>query len=546
MSAVINPNPEVARFIFQILREFSKSHIVIVTLVVSMMFVVPLGEMLMPFAISKLVDAIKEKNAIHAAFTWFIGAVLLTRVIYFVNDMIDIWSLPELHLFIRNDVVSRLIEAIRPTYESIDVGKFLIQVNKFPWAMNSIVSSYCKTVIPIIFIFIYLTAVAAWYDVPMAIGIVAITLFYTYFVVYRIPVGCLDISVLRDGHHNDVFSALEDTFKNLPAVYAEETIELENREMKRFNDIYVNSYKKTVICFSWTHVWMFVVSVGLVGFISWRGLQLIETKRLTLATFILIILITIQLINMMFHSDDAIREFIFNSGMIHTLLSEIPAESLYSVTDHKNKRIKNNNIIEKSEPIVSLEDVTMTNCHFKPVSATIGQRSIVLLTGPNGIGKSTLLKGIAGLTPLKSGHIENRARRIGFLPQNPALWSRTLYENLTYAHSEPKMTMEQVRDFIVDKQLDGVLPLDRLDKSVGKLGSELSGGQKQLVYALRLFLNPDIDLYLFDEPTSWLDLTIKEHFIRLMQDFKEKGTFIIVSHDVAIMSLSDEKLVLVN
>lgn len=140
--------------------------------------------------------------------------------------------------------------------------------------------------------------------------------------------------------------------------------------------------------------------------------------------------------------------------------------------------------------------------------------TLVAVAGPNAVGKSTLLKAIAGLRPA-SGRIlldgealdtlapRERLRRVGYLPQAlPQSTSLVAYElwqgSLRVSRAEwPAARREAAIDAVVDHLGLQALALRRLD--------ELSGGQRQMV-GLAQVLVRDPRLLLLDEPTSALDL----------------------------------------
>jgi ATP-binding cassette subfamily B protein len=129
---------------------------------------------------------------------------------------------------------------------------------------------------------------------------------------------------------------------------------------------------------------------------------------------------------------------------------------------------------------------------------------------------------------------------LAYIPQNPKLFNRTVYENLNYGSNYSE---EQIKEIInrfelielIDKLKNG------LSTTVGKNGEKLSGGQRQLIYILRCFIQ-NKKIILFDEPTSALDVEHKQLLIKMLKKMKNK-TMIIVTHDNDIKELFDRVLV---
>lgn len=149
------------------------------------------------------------------------------------------------------------------------------------------------------------------------------------------------------------------------------------------------------------------------------------------------------------------------------------------------------------------------------------------IVGPSGIGKTTLLDAIAGLTPIESGviqfgpdvlndvktrrHVPPRQRRIGYLPQDLALFPHySARRNLLYGM--PRAETGAHGPFTLDHVIDTLDLRALLDRSV----TTLSGGEKQRVALGRALLSRP-RLLLLDEPMSSLDDALKERLTALLQ-----------------------------
>lgn len=173
---------------------------------------------------------------------------------------------------------------------------------------------------------------------------------------------------------------------------------------------------------------------------------------------------------------------------------------------------------------------------FKNFDLKIEQGDCVALFGPNGIGKTTLLRIIAGLEECESGNISINGKipsktSIGYIPQN---YSRSLLpwytvaENITLplliAGKTKKMREESLRD--IKRNFSVQLPWDNYPTS-------LSGGQQQLVTIFRSIVNKP-DMLLMDEPFSSLDMQTSIEIQEILQKIcQEIGlTTVLVSHRI--------------
>lgn len=158
---------------------------------------------------------------------------------------------------------------------------------------------------------------------------------------------------------------------------------------------------------------------------------------------------------------------------------------------------------------------------FRGINVTLGREEKIALLGPNGVGKSTLLKCILNELEhegtLEYGHQVN----ITYFAQNQA-------EKL-----DPSKTIYEIVDEIavgeVRKDLRSILGAflfsgEEIDKKVGVL----SGGERTRLALCRLLLSPS-NFLILDEPTNHLDIQSKEVLKQALVNYQ--GTFIVVSHD---------------
>ena len=178
----------------------------------------------------------------------------------------------------------------------------------------------------------------------------------------------------------------------------------------------------------------------------------------------------------------------------------------------------------------------------------------VALVGPTGSGKSTFVKLIQRLYDLDGGQIRidgqdiagvaqgSLRRAIAVVPQDPALFHRSIAENIAYAR--PDASMDEIHaaarrarahDFIM------TLP-DGYDTLVGERGIKLSGGERQRVASARAFL-ADAPILVLDEATSSLDVET-ERDVQMATDALMAGrTTIVIAHRLSTIRHADRILV---
>lgn len=167
----------------------------------------------------------------------------------------------------------------------------------------------------------------------------------------------------------------------------------------------------------------------------------------------------------------------------------------------------------------------------------------VLIEGPSGTGKTSLLLAIAGLLPVAEGTIERRFSdsRIGWLGSPPFLANTSIRANVRFG--DPTADDSAILD--AAHQAGVIEFADRLDQGldtiVGERGLSLSGGQAQRVALARALVSP-APMILLDEPTNALDATTESYVLKAINTLAAEGRVIVISsHDAALRGVADQR-----
>jgi len=186
-------------------------------------------------------------------------------------------------------------------------------------------------------------------------------------------------------------------------------------------------------------------------------------------------------------------------------------------------------------------------------SASSGE--VVGIIGPNGCGKSTLIKTIAGIKEPTTGtiYLDNlnltaipkieMAKKVGYVPQDfQQLASITVLDTVTIGR-RPHVSWALTRkDFaIINNAMKSMSILPLAEKRL----DQISGGERQKVFIARA-LAQEPALYLFDEPTSALDIRHQIEVFRLIRDLAHKGgaAVLVVVHDLNFAQYFADKILL--
>ena len=172
------------------------------------------------------------------------------------------------------------------------------------------------------------------------------------------------------------------------------------------------------------------------------------------------------------------------------------------------------------------------------VNLTIKDDDFLAIIGPNGGGKSTLLKLILGLLPLQSGTIEKNIEnnQVGYVPQNTNLnidFPITALEVVLMGHISSKKRLFGYSKDEISCAIESLNQVGMKDYANKKIG-DLSGGQRQRVFIARaLCSNPKI--MLLDEPTASIDVKGQQEIYELLRELNKSICIVVVSHDLSIL-----------
>lgn len=179
------------------------------------------------------------------------------------------------------------------------------------------------------------------------------------------------------------------------------------------------------------------------------------------------------------------------------------------------------------------------------LTATVAEGRLTCLVGRNGTGKSTLLRTLAGMLPLRGGRVTLLGRDTAAMARGE--WARLVSVVLTAAPATVRVTVREMVALgrspytgfwgalraedrrAVDEALSlaGAMPL------AGRLMTELSDGERQKVMVARA-LAQQTPVVLLDEPTAFLDYPSREALMRLLRTLAEEQhkTILLSTHDI--------------
>ena len=190
---------------------------------------------------------------------------------------------------------------------------------------------------------------------------------------------------------------------------------------------------------------------------------------------------------------------------------------------------------------------------IRDISLHIDAQKFVVITGPNGGGKSTLAKLIAGIEPLTEGSIlfegeditglsiTDRAKRgIGFAFQQPVRFKGLTVLDLLRIAAGKTITVSEACEYLSEV---GLCAKDYIHREVN---ASLSGGELKRI-EIATILARDVKLAIFDEPEAGIDLWSFQNLIRIFEKMRESAggrSILVISHQERILNIADEIIVL--
>lgn len=412
----------------------------------------------------------------------------------------------------------------------------LSQISILPGVIRDMFVQIRKTLLPSTLILLVATLYFA--SVSPALGAIAAIGFIVMIITTaKFSQNSMDSARKLAKEKERLAEQISDTLSNLLSILAANS---EESELKRFEELqqeYDRVLRKAIRSghtFSYAYAILFgAVSIGLMGVI----IKMRKSKSLSDHQMISTVMVLIFVAKSLSGTIVDLRDFIYNIGTLkHIHVNMNHAESGEILKDRLTGYISVKNLLVK-------KDQFTLNI---PTLGIDAQRKVIL-TGEIGSGKSMLIKTLMKLHPYTGDIVYEGTkgrynladvngisirRQIGFVPQQPRLFNRSLLENIVYGVPNP-VSEQDVKNLMTITGIDQIDKND-LHRLAGKNGDNLSGGQRQIVAMLRLILSDD-PIIILDEPTAALDGPTKDQIVALIKKAIEGRTAIIISHDPSVV-----------
>ncbi|CAA6804504.1 MAG: Zinc ABC transporter, ATP-binding protein ZnuC [uncultured Campylobacterales bacterium] len=208
--------------------------------------------------------------------------------------------------------------------------------------------------------------------------------------------------------------------------------------------------------------------------------------------------------------------------------------------------------------VIDIKDVSFkyenTNV-LENINLELKEKDFLTLIGPNGGGKSTLLKLLVGLNKLTSGSIKvlgNKPKdiykHIGYVPQNTNIninFPISVLDVVMMGHGTKKKSIFSYNKKEINCAKDAINKVGLNGFENTKI-SNLSGGQRQKAFIARAICTNNTKILFLDEPTASIDPKSSQDIYELLRILNQSITIVAVSHDLAFASKYANKIGYVN
>lgn len=519
-------------------------------------FIVPIRDIVLPLLYSHVVNAINKGESFLQPLMIVTSLLVILQLLDFAADYHDTHFLPKLQAFLRSKIMMKLLDKYENSIQELEIGEINTKLVKLPSVITSLIDRMKNFMIPNMLL--HSCAIALFFYVDKYLGLaMMVTVVVMYIVISLAPQRCDKVTMQRDKAFNQLHEEIDDNLRNLYSIYGTNQKKQEISRIERYGEYYNKLYKKTTLCsfklrsLISPFVMLFIVVLML------RINHMIKTKQVKMSLFIPVFFITLYIINSFMAMDDQLKHIIFDWGIVKSsmdLIKPLPNQTKRTseINSNINDQVQSKGIGLKN---VSFKYPNSNNKILNNISLHINSGDKVVILGDIGCGKSTILKLLLKYYKQTSGTvyyddksyddmtIHEIRSRVGYVPQVPVLFNRSIIENILYGNKHT--TRKEVEELLDEIGLleDFNKHKDGLDTKVGKNGSVLSGGQRQLVWCLRVMLsNPEV--LILDEPTSSIDEKSKKTLRVLLERFMKDKTVIMVTHDPAIVSFGKKFIVI--
>lgn len=540
------------KVVFNIIYEFLRENPIYIVTTLLFMMLIPINDIYMSKLYGNLFESIQQNKFAMNNMLIILGVTAFLQIGYALMDLNDSKMIPLFQHKCKEIFLKNVFDDQKESYKELLTGDLLSKILRSQHVVTSWYSKLTTFVIPHILEFIF--TAGYFFSIDFQLGLSFVVMLAIFVVVMVISPASTDkISQESDKALSAIHEEIDDILTNYLSVHKEDKLDSELQRLYEKKQHFVKIYNKTVLITLYYRLALTGAMLLFLYIFTKRCFDMLNKKTMTKGLFFGLIMMITHLIGNFLWMIDTIRDIIFDYGTIKN--SNFLRKNMVKDTtpDYCEP-------LDKTKPIPVLK---VENVHYKyksqkswaleNINVVLEEGETILIVGEIGSGKTTLIKLMLRLLKPSKGNIYLNGRcykeftvkslykKIGFMPQNCILFNRSILDNIRYDNENvtKKQVLDLLHKFGIMKHFEN---LEKgIDSLAGKNGMNLSGGQRQLVWFIKLYLkNPDV--IIMDEPTASVDHQTKDLFKTIINDFMREKTVIIVTHDMELNDIADRTL----
>jgi ABC-type multidrug transport system fused ATPase/permease subunit len=513
---------------------------------------IPLETTAIPHYYGEIINILKKGDFVagKTAFLTLLGIWIIIQTFNLANSYLNTYLMPKFQSYIRQYFFNKIIDSYSQDYKELELGQIIAKIIRSPGIIQNIFVEIRDFVFRNMFVTgantIYLS-----YHHPLLGGIFLACIGVIYITSYFYYNSCHGYVKKTEDAYDKVHEQIQDTLTNLLSIYTCQKSKDEKKRVEGFNDTTSKSQTETGMCNNKFRVIFSILYIIVFLALNYGAYYLYKQGKIKLKAIVSIFILNYSIFGHL--SDFYYDAYAFMN--VYTKVDHITnfIDSMPSIGKDKGEKIKN-----PKEITIEFKDVYFSHPNtkkpiYEDLNLVIPPRQNLAIMGSIGSGKSTAMKLLVRLQKHQKGDIlingsnlnnldlNNVRKNIIYVPQHPILFNRTLWDNLSYGIEGIKP--EDVYKILKDNGLNDIEKVyrEKMYKEVGKLGSNLSGGQKQLVWLIRCMLRPS-NVIILDEPTSALDENSRRNVENVIKALSKTRTLIIITHDKELLQHMDRMI----
>lgn len=524
-----------------IIKKYIKSIVIIGILLIICDFLSALP----PYIVKQVVDIDFTRKDIMNTILFFIciyTSIHLGRLIFkYVRDVLINTTICKILRDIRKMLFNKILKFKMSTFNKYNSSELYTRLTSDVDNLFDLFFGFLYGILSNILYIIFMIIMMFVANINLAV-IGAITVVIISFIVYKFTrvLGKLDNEILekRDREHKE-FSELYNKSK-LTYLF-----KLQNKNINKMNELFYSELKiRRKYIFIHHFPYWIIAMIQAIGIYAIIYYALNINVAISLGSIYLVLYYTKECktpLEEICNQLEELQTCINSYKRIKVLLNE---------TEEEN--IESGDYIENLNGDIEFQNVSMKydkEMILKNISFVIKKGTKVTIAGRTGVGKTTLTNVLMKLYDIESGkilidnydisQISTKCLRdnISYISQNPYIFADTVRNNITLGND--KITDEQINELIHEMGVENLFNKlnERLNTKI-KL-SKLSYGELQIIAFMRAILHK-ANFYIFDEPTSNMDLQTEKMIQNIIDKISKKSTVIIIAHRKSTIESSDK------